>query len=266
MFLTYKMLSKKRKYSGLDRGSSVSRFRTVVRYKDAKKTKKKVRISHPYKFYVPSSVPETKAFDFWDNTGGTLTAYGSVAYAGGADAANAFITGYTCINRIPQGSAVSQRIGTKITMKHISALLYFNSGTEVKLSNTNLQNCYRIMLLYDKSPNGTAPDLDYVLAATGQAGTEVTDRRGFPIIGQLNNRFIWFKDEFMQPDMDTPVKIYHWEIDCNLQAVFNGTDSPMTIDKINSGAIYLIAYNVYGTNTNPYYFSFVKTRVYFTDP
>lgn len=258
--------SKKRKYSYSDTGGQVNRIRTVARYKDAKKTKRKMKISHPYKFYIPNSVPETKAFDFWDNSGGALKGYGGAGYNGGADAANAFVDGYTCINRIPQGSASSQRIGTKISLKHISFLMFLNSGTEVKLANTNLQNSYRVMLLYDKSPNGTAPNIDYILASSGQAGTEVTDRRGFPIIGQLNNRFIWFKDVYFTPDMNTPNKIYHWEIDCNLPAVYNGTASPTEIEHINAGAIYVIAYNVYGTNSNPYYCTFVKTRVYFTDP
>jgi len=259
--------SKKRKISALypsSKGTVVSRYRG---YKS--KGKKKVvryRYTNPQPWWNPKTSPEMKAFDFWDNTGGHIPAYQNVVYTDGGDGTNTLFKGFTSINRIKQGSTYANRIGAKVTMKHITVSFSINNDIEFvydALANNINQNI-RALLIYDKNPNGVAPNGATLLQATGM-GALNSVYSSLPNIVNMKNRFLFLRDQYLNYSRMENIKHYKWEVDCSLPSVYTGIDTETpSIANIAQGALYLMVFANY-ENLHTMYFGTTQARVYFVD-
>lgn len=258
--------AKKRKISSLypySKGTTVSRY---TRYTDKGKKGKKVkyRYTNPQPWWNPKTSPEMKAFDFWDNTGSRIVVAGSVVYVDGGDGANTLTTGYASVNRIKQGSSYSNRVGSKVTMKHITVQFNINNDVPFSQANSNMNQLIRVMLIYDKNPNGVAPPVASIIESCGMAGVN-SNVNSLPSINNMKNRFLFLRDQRLDYDTSQNIQSYRWEIDCSLPVVYTGIDTATpTIANIAQGAVYFMAFASF-QNINSMYLGFVTTRVYFMD-
>lgn len=258
--------AKKRRLSSLypySKGTTVSRYQP---YKDKAKKGKKImyRYTNPQPWWNPKSSPEMKAFDFWDNTGSRIVNTQSVVYIDGGDGANTLNTGYASINRIKQGSAYSNRVGSKVTMKHITVQFNINNDVPFTQGNGNMNQIIRAMLVYDKNPNGVAPNVGHMLENCGM-GSVLSNVNSLPNINNMKNRFLFLRDQRLDYDTSQNIQSYRWEINCSLPVVYTGLDTASpTITNIAQGALYFLVFASFqGINTM--YLGYVTTRVYFMD-
>jgi len=78
----------------------------------------------------------------------------------------------TLLSTVANGSGSSERIGRKISYYDIS-IRYFLTANSVHLSNYT-----RIMVVYDNSPNGTAPAYTDIIQNSATTSFENPDTRG----------------------------------------------------------------------------------------
>lgn len=96
----------------------------------------------------------------------------------------------TLLNGIAEGSSFFNRIGRRITMKSICVEGHIvNSGVE----SGDALDYIRILLVYDRQPNGAVPSLADVITNVNQAGTGETNPFGFPNYTNLD-RFRILRD------------------------------------------------------------------------
>ena len=186
----------------------------------------------------PSRGGELKYIDVGSNTQ-TLTA-GVFTFSAGA-----------LLNGCIQGSDATNRIGRKIVIK--SLLL----RGDVRLSTTSVGGSpVRILVVYDKQANATAPAITDILdvdAYTGRMNLNNRDR--FVILMDFITDPISINGNFCQN-----VKIYK---KCNLESVFNSGNAG-TVGDITSGSIYLFAAQTGNITTANASFVF-RSRIRFLD-
>lgn len=171
----------------------------------------------------PSS-QEVKSFDS-SVAGGALPAIGAAV---GAEPGVAF-AGFTELNCIPQGATVANRIGNKVVCKslHIKGTIYNN--------NTALLAVARLMVVYDKQPNGAFPAMADIL---------VEQPAGAPLFyGSLNiankSRFQVIRDGFYNLD-SAQSNIHTFNLYCKGRWETEFGANAGTIGDFRTGAIYLI--------------------------
>jgi len=165
--------------------------------------------------------------------------------AGGAG--NGLATGYTTINAIQQGNAVSQRIGDKVTIKSIRVKGLINIADDADLTDNGHVRC---MVVLDKQCNGAAPVYSDIIASVDYAGAYSTPFNSSIKICN-KKRFVVLKDETFNLgwQSDQAIKI-DWFIKNRLETEYISTAGPPTIANIATGAVYLLVFACAGEFTH----------------
>lgn len=158
------------------------------------------------------------------------------------------------LNGLSLGTAAQTRVGRKINMRSIMMRAYFNAAA------TTTSGFVRVMLVYDRQANGTAPTAADILA---QGGT--------PFITSINNldnreRFLVIHDKTRYLSAGSAVSdtnaIYYKKYKrLALETTYNSGSSG-TVGDINTGAMYLVVFTSCGiANVN----ARITTRIRFSD-
>lgn len=155
------------------------------------------------------------------------------------------------LNGIQVGSGFFNRIGSKIEMLNLHV-----RGFLVNIA-TSVQQYGRILIVYDRQPNGAAPAITEVLQSRDQTGTASTTDKSEINLDQ-RDRFIIVRDkDFFLPSVTNTGGVLtngpnwpgdieeHWEINWfiklkNLLTHFKSSTNPTTVADINTGALYAI--------------------------
>lgn len=160
-------------------------------------------------------------------------------------------TGSQVINLIAPGAGSFNRIGRKVTLKSLHL-----KGDFIH-TNSNAANAYegvyaRLLLIWDKIPNGTVPDLDEIIGKTDQTGST----GGSSIMDDIRygamDRFELLWDRIMDMPMyaggdqgtnkipTTNRYTFDEWIDLDdLTTNYSGQSSPCALTDIGQGALYL---------------------------
>jgi len=157
-------------------------------------------------------------------------ALGAAAAVVGAEPAAAY-TGMTEVNLIRQGATVAQRIGNKVVIKSLDLWAMVNSSTTG-------YGVARVMLVYDRQPNGAFPAIGDIILS--QPSASVSDFSGINMANK--SRFQMIRDEAVVTSGVTGphAVILHWFCKGKWEVEF-GADAGAITD-FRTGAIYLIAY------------------------
>lgn len=153
------------------------------------------------------------------------------------------------LNGVAEGTSASTRIGRRILMKSFQyrAILDQTEGSNVSQ--------HRILVVYDKQPNGVAPIMGDILQFNGFLS---------PLRLVNSDRFVVIIDEIteMAPTSNLNVSSHRYR-KVNLETIFSGTGG--AVANMNSGAVWMsIANNsdpTIGTVTG----AFVSTRIRYID-
>jgi len=165
--------------------------------------------------------------------------------------------GTACVqsmNLIQQGAGISQRIGNKISLKSCRLrLALLNNGT-----NQATTVRARVMLLYDRNPNGGYVAANSILGESLQSNTIGTGTMYSNLNPNFFDRFVvlmddiitlppWVSSSIATSDMTGPTTDRNFLIDRyiplkNLECVYNGTANPMTIAFQNTGSLQILCF------------------------
>ena len=82
------------------------------------------------------------------------------------------------LNGVEEGTSFYNRIGRKIAMKSLRFRATYKPSEE---TDTNLTETHRILIFYDRQPNGVAPIYSDIIKAYSKTGTQ-----GSSLLGNLN--------------------------------------------------------------------------------
>lgn len=189
------------------------------------------------------------------------------------------------LNGIQQGAAYYNRIGARIELKNIHIRGFVrNTANDQDPGYTSDGGYARVVVVYDRSPNGVIPQISDILQTRNELGATSTTE--FSEINLDNrDRFIILRDnEFALPDVtvqplgddsgytqqDYPYNNGH-EIMYNefiklkgLVTHFKSTSNPATIGDITVGALYIFAISK-DSNQDSKWVMDTSTRLRFMD-
>jgi len=178
---------------------------------------------------------ETKYIDTQiPNSNGAMPVVGAAAYATPADP----FAGIVCLNLIAQGTGFYNRVGQKLVLRGFDIRFSFANAADPTTTNCII----RALLVWDKSPNGTAltiGDLLYSTAAGGSGGTVFNSG-----ISTVNaSRFFLLRDQYIEanPGKNCMPQV-RWKGRLNLTSHYGANSNPPAIGDIREGALYLIAF------------------------
>lgn len=165
---------------------------------------------------------------------------------------------------IQQGTGPSQRVGNSCNLKSIRLRFRITSTAFAEATNSMM----RMMLIYDKQPNGAYPATSALLAALDEAGTT----SAFDPDGDLNvaniDRFVVLMDEYhmVQPtdiattslwNLNGPTDSKCFLVDRfiklkGLEQKYSATSSPMVIGNQTTGALYILSVGSVATGGEPF--------------
>lgn len=153
------------------------------------------------------------------------------------------------INGIAQGVANNERVGRKIRMKKIQIRYIVEP-----VSGSNPSQA-RIMIVYDKQPNGALPIVGDVVNG-GQFYS-------FNVLAN-SDRFVVLMDEISESCQSSVTNISgQRHVNIDLETVFGGTTAG--IASINSGSVFIMAANNSDPTVGTVSSMFFTTRVRYTD-
>lgn len=171
-----------------------------------------------------TNLTEVKSFDCFV-TGGNLPTSAAMA---GSEPVAAF-TGITEVNCIQQGATVANRIGNKVVCKSI----HFKGTLSANPANLSVA---RVMLVYDKQPNGAFPAwADLILDQPGAVSG---------VYSSLNiankSRFQVLRDQFFNFDAaQSVIHTLNWYVKGRWESEYGATAGAIT--DFRTGALYLVA-------------------------
>lgn len=176
------------------------------------------------------------------------------------------------LNLVQQGAGTSQRIGHKICMKSLRLRLRLGAGNNVDNALTTWD---RLMVLYDRNPDGTYPAANVILSNITQANQTQTGNFMDNLNPNFFDRFVVLMDKLitLQPydsggafgnsQIIGPTTNEQFIVDeyisCkNLETIYGNTvnnlqtANPMTIAYIQTGALYILSIGSDNAATAPY--------------
>lgn len=158
------------------------------------------------------------------------------------------------LNLIQQGNGSWNRVGRKT---HLSSVRIKGSITfvtaPVLATGVTAAPSLRMVLVWDKQPSGGAiPSFDTIFGITAQDGTESCPTVNSPLRYDNMDRFVVLKDMYMTAPCNPSFSIGSGpQVSANqgideylklkdLESVYSGQSSPMTIADISTGALYFI--------------------------
>lgn len=170
---------------------------------------------------------EIKSFDTQIGANATLPTYGTPPTY--SDPSVAF-TGITQINDVQIGNTYFQRIGSKIVIKSVQLT------TTVVASAQTVLGSVRLMLVYDRQPNGSAIAISDLLKNNN---TNVTLDSGINMANR--SRFLILRDKYV--NIDGAQSLFHtvkWYVKGRWETEFGS--SVGTIADINTGCLYFVCF------------------------
>lgn len=158
------------------------------------------------------------------------------------------------LNLIQQGNGSWNRVGRKTHLSsiRIKGTVNFVTAATVATGVVGVPSI-RMCLIWDKQPSGNAiPSFDTIFGITAQDGTESCPDVTCPPKYDNMDRFVVLADWYMTAPPNTlsstgsgPLTAVNVGIDKyvqlkNLESVYSGQSSPMTIADISTGALYLV--------------------------
>lgn len=161
------------------------------------------------------------------------------------------------LNLVGQGTAMSQTIGNKISMRKLKIDLYLTLINLTFPSNTPTPTPYpaRVIIFYDRQPTQAYPDVLDVINTIGTSGAPYEITSATEININNNSRFVFLYDVTkmipgLANDSLTPTGITNdeayklqAEIDLkDLETVFNSA-APGVITSINTGCLNILSWS-----------------------
>jgi len=148
------------------------------------------------------------------------------------------------LNLIRQGTGSWNRVGRKVQMKSLRFNFEISLTCPLATMNSSL---VRVVVFYDKSPNGAAiPTWDTVFGTTGQDGVEAANNVLLPLRFDNMERFIVLRDKKFDigitaggTNSTNKYCVSDYVKLSNMETVFGGESAPMTIADIQRGALYI---------------------------
>lgn len=164
-------------------------------------------------------------------------------------------TGITCLNLVQQGATSYNRIGAKILVKSIDyrCVLSLHGAAPTV-------NWARVMLVWDKQPNGAYPAFSDILsdnvstAPDFSSGLNMANKDRFTV---LRNQVVPFS---VTGDNATYVK---WFVKTRIETMFKANTG--AIGDITTGAIYLVAFSNASSANTFIGMSEIQSRIRFYD-
>lgn len=183
------------------------------------------------------------------------------------------------LNLVQAGNGSWNRVGRKIQLKSVrlrGSILFQYSA--VATTSNLVEDMCRMVVVWDKQPNGVLPTYDTIFGRTEQDGTESCDYLDGPKFDNMD-RFTVLRDKVMEDSIGatpltggtTNLVINQQGFDefiplGNRETVFSGQSVPMTIADISTGALYVFFRSRYN---QPAYFTAVNSeshaRLRYTD-
>nr|WAE42806.1 MAG: capsid protein [Cressdnaviricota sp.] len=156
------------------------------------------------------------------------------------------------LNGIQEGASFYNRVGRRVHMKsvHVTGQI-FPSG----VATTGAQEFLRVLLVYDRQPNGTFPSIGDILLDYGNDGTSFTtsiskmNLNNVERFAILRDKRLWIPsnqqaastDQNMYLGGGTDAKEINWFVPLkNLETHFKSTTNPAAIGDVATGALYLV--------------------------
>lgn len=165
---------------------------------------------------------------------------------------------------IQQGAGISQRIGNKVSLKSLRLRLRLVATGNAQTSPIQA----RVMVLYDRNPNGAYTAANSILSTSLQANTIGAGTADSEINPNFMERFVCLMDRYwMCPTFDaagltntigpTGEGQYPWIINeyvklRNLEVIYTGTANPMTIAYHTTGALMILTYSTVAAGADPW--------------
>lgn len=181
---------------------------------------------------------------------------------------------FTLLNGVQVGAGFFNRVGSRIEMKNIHI-----RGIIENIA-TSISSYGRMLIVYDRQPNGAAPAITEVLQSRDQTGTAATSSQSEINLDQ-RDRFVILRDKqwYLPPVTNTANVLTNgptypagesentWEINefikmKGLVTHYKSSSNPTTIADINTGAVYLLFIQNQSAST---YQARVGIRVRFLD-
>ena len=140
----------------------------------------------------------------------------------------------TLLNTVPQGAAVTQRVGKKIVMKGLQCRGNLQNGS------TANSNDVAFMIVYDKRPTGALPTVSDILVSASSSAMNndantgrfiILKRHDDILIGNLTAAANW---------TEATVKSCDWWLDLKSKPVVYKAAGTGAIGDIEEGALYLV--------------------------
>lgn len=168
-------------------------------------------------------------------------------------------SGILCVNAIRQGTSFYERIGRKVNLKSLQIRGQLSARAPSGLTPEAL--IVRMMVVYDRQPNGAIPTFDQMFSAASPAGDIASNTVMAPVNLTQTSRFRVLRDKMFTlqpmrgmnvlPDGEgiAPVSdvggYYSKSIRDfirlpSLETVYNATNEAPSIAQIASGALYVI--------------------------
>jgi len=190
----------------------------------------------------PAPKPEKKGVD-------TFIQYNPII---GTTSTNAQIT---ILNGIQQGAGSWNRVGRKVSLKSVRVKGYYLFNIVPTAVTGNLEIPFvRYCIIWDRQPNsGTLPSYDAIFMSTAQTGTEATNTISDQVRYDNMSRFRILKDVSLpcptvpiMPSGSAPASQFAIPVDeylkiNNLETTYSGSNNPVTIADIATGALYFVA-------------------------
>lgn len=141
----------------------------------------------------------------------------------------------TCLNLCNEGTGVSQRVGRKICLKSVQV-----RGRVNPVDNTTVDQCVRVMLIWDKQVNGVIATIAEILsAATSESFMNLDNRERFVVI--MDKQFVLGAQDsatgYTGSPTIHPINKYK-KLPEGSFTIYDGTGAG--IADINTGALYLV--------------------------
>lgn len=173
--------------------------------------------------------------------------------------------GMTVLNAIPQGTQIDQRVGNKIQISSIRV-----KASLVITGSAPTFDGIRIMVVYDRNPNGAYPTISTILSDSGIVeGAMSTANTNFASSQNIayKDRFLILRDQLLTIDPDCSNIIrYDTFIKRKLETNFKASSNPGVIGDVSTGAVYLIVFDEYGcSSTSNVSIQHVSCRIRYND-
>lgn len=158
------------------------------------------------------------------------------------------------LNLMRQGAASENRVGRKVNLATLAlrCMIQFATTTSAAAPSALDVGCLRIAVVWDNQPGATIPNFDDIFGRTTQDGSNSVSVLD-PLRYQNVDRFKVLRDYYIDASSmsvnQTPVlgsasiytKFIRDFIKLNdIESIYTGTASPMTIANISTGALYII--------------------------